>query len=82
MTVQSIIRRYGDSIALPDGMAKGFVFPLHHKDGEIHREPLPVGVKNGESFLLISDIAVSEGTTLCHAGERFEVRHLHRGEAV
>lgn len=73
MTAKCVVRRFGEDMTIAGKAAKGFIFPVHHKNGEIHREPLRCGVKNGESYLLITDTEVREGDELLCAGERFEV---------
>lgn len=46
---------------------------MHHKDADVNKRPLPLGVKNGESFLLVTDAAVKEGDVVICKNEVFEV---------
>lgn len=73
MTVLKAIDRFGDSIEIGENAAKGFVLPMHPKDGDIHRQPYSIGVENGERYLLISCAAVNEGDTVLHGADCFEV---------
>lgn len=73
MITESVIRRFGEKITADGQTAKGFIFPMHHKDAERIKQPLPIGVKNGESYLLISCLPLKESSRVICAGEAFEV---------
>lgn len=74
MSASAVIRKFGEKVLIDGERTRAFVLPMHHKNGEIHTKPLPMGVKNGESYLLICGSAVNEGSLVILADESFEVK--------
>lgn len=73
MIAQSVIRRFGEALTVDGKAAKGFLQPMHPKDADINKRPLQSGVKNDETFLLITDTEVKEGERIVFNNEAFEV---------
>lgn len=73
MIAEKVIRRFGEALSIDGNAAKGFLQPMHPKDADINKRPLQNGVKNDETFLLITDTKVKEGDIVVYSGEAFEV---------
>lgn len=74
MTASAVIEKFGEKVLIDGESTRAFVLPMHHKDAEIHMKPLPMGVRNGESYLLICGGAVCEGSLVVLDDESFEVK--------
>ena len=64
MTTDGLFRRFGDKISVNGRQGSGILLPMHPKDPEINKRPLPSGVVNGESYLLMTAMPLSEGDTV------------------
>lgn len=74
MKTDGLFRRFGDKISVNGRQGSGILLPMHPKDPEINKRPLPSGVVNGESYLLMTAMPLSEGDTVSCCGHSYEVR--------
>ena len=74
MKTDGLFRRFGDKISVNGRQGCGILLPMHPKDPEINKRPLPSGVVNGESYLLMTAMPLSEGDTVSCYGYSYEVR--------
>lgn len=73
----SIIGLYGEDISVGTATGKGFISCLDADNAQIHRQPLPAGVKNGSKYRLITNMGdISEGTQVCACGRIYEVLRI------
>lgn len=74
MRLEAIMRRWGQKITVNGKEGSGFLLPMHPKNAEINKRPLPVGVVNGETYLLITAMPLSENDKVLCEGLCYEVR--------